>query len=180
MSGSTRLLLLIYNLILLFLAAVLIAAALGEANPQYYLEVALSSSQNRFIVGLGGVILCLLALMGIVKSMFGSSKKTVTVPIEGSMIGNIGITIPAITVMIMMAVKTVPGVREIKPKVVNSPTGLVIDLHMMINPEYKVPTMSMDIQNAVKEHLEEIGGLKIATVRVLVDDFMAPDKLSRA
>jgi len=180
MGGGIRLLLLVYNLALLFIAGLLIASAVGEVNPKPYVDLAMSTSQNRFILGIAGVIICLLSMIGMVKAIFGGSKKPVTVPIEGSSIGNIDITVPAIIVMVMIAVKTIKDVREVKPKVRKSSNGLVIELHMMINPEHIVPEMSINVQNAVKNHLEELGGLRVASVKVLVDDFLSPDKQTRS
>ena len=180
MSGGVRFLLFIYNIVFLFLSGLLIASAWGEINPKPYLDLAMSTSQNRFVVGLAGVVICLLAMIGIIRALFGSSNKIVTVPIEGSAAGNIDITVPAITAMIMVALKTVSEVREVRSKVRSSSGGLVIELNMMINPEQKVPEMSMNMQNAVKNYLEDIGGLRVAAVKVLVDDFLSPDKTNRA
>jgi uncharacterized alkaline shock family protein YloU len=106
------------------------------------------------------------------------SRGVKAISIERSMTGNIGITVPAVNAIIMMAVKKISGVKEVKAKISESPEGLIVDLQSMINPEYKVPEMSMDIQNAVKENLENIGGLKVAEIRVLVDYFAVPDKSS--
>ena len=44
---------------------------------------------------------------------------------------------------------------------------------MMINPELNVPELTAATQQKVKEYLENIGGLQIAEIKVLVDDFNA-------
>ena len=76
----------------------------------------------------------------------------------------------------MKAVKRVEGVKEIRSAVKDSPEGLIITMHMMINPEHSVPEMSKNVQTAIKESLETIGGLTVAEVRVLVDDFAVAPK----
>jgi len=73
----------------------------------------------------------------------------------------------------MRAIKPIEGVRDIKPHVSQSVEGLVIKLHMAINPELSVPDLSQQIQSAVKQYLQDIGGLQVAEVRLLVDDFLA-------
>ena len=81
MSGTVRMLLFFYNFILLLFAGLLIATALGEVNIKPYLEMAMATSQNRIMVGVGGVILCLLSMIGIVKAIFGNSEKIASIAI---------------------------------------------------------------------------------------------------
>ncbi|MDR1616419.1 MAG: alkaline shock response membrane anchor protein AmaP [Syntrophomonadaceae bacterium] len=177
MNGSTRLILFIYNLVFLFLAAALIAAlTVGDYDLVSCAQWAVATARNKVLLGLVGVVVGILAFIGIIKSLAPGTRKAKAIPIEGSVIGNIGITVPAVNAIIMMAVKKISGVREVKAKISESPGGLIVDMQTMINTEYKVPEMSMDIQNAVKENLENIGGLKVAEIRVLVDYFAVPDK----
>jgi uncharacterized alkaline shock family protein YloU len=175
-NGSTRLVIFIYNLFFLCLAVILIAAVVGGYDIVFYAQSAVATARNKILLGLVGAVLGILAFMGIIKSLAPGSRGVKAISIERSMVGNIGITVPAVNAIIMMAVKKISGVKEVKAKISESPGGLIVDLQTMINPEYKVPEMSMDIQNAVKENLENIGGLKVAEIRVLVDYFVVPDK----
>ncbi len=49
---------------------------------------------------------------------------------------------------------------------------------MMINPDIGVPELSKNVQDAVRKYLEDIGGLKVAEVKVLVDDLSPGFKTS--
>jgi len=103
-------------------------------------------------------------------------NKPDSIIVDSSLAGQVSITVPAIKVIIMKAVKKVDGVKEIKPAVSTSNDGLVVYLHTAINPDYNVPEMSKSLQQIVKEYLENIGGLQVSQVKVLVDDFSNSNK----
>lgn len=170
MSSWWRFVMILYNLLLLVLAAVAVVAALGRPEPVNYINMALSTPENRIIFGTCAVVLVVVALTALVSAFkYEDPGKTVTV--DQSLSGNVSITVPAINVIIMKAVKKVPGIRDIKPAVTEGPGGLIVKLHMMINPDHSVPEMCQQIQEVVRQYLEETGGLKVSEVRVLVDDF---------
>ena len=47
---------------------------------------------------------------------------------------------------------------------------VVVSLTLMVNPDYKIPEMTAVVKK-VANLLEEVGGLKVAEVRIKVDDF---------
>ncbi|MDD2585357.1 MAG: alkaline shock response membrane anchor protein AmaP [Syntrophomonadaceae bacterium] len=177
MSGMWRLITFLYTLFLLLAAGLAAVAAMGNPEPLKYINLALSTPQNRIILGIAAIVLIVLSLFVII-SLFKREPKIENIVVESNLVGQVSITIAAIKIIIMKAIKTVEGVKDIKPVVSDSPDGLVVYLHMMINPEYNVPEMSQNVQNTVKEYLQNTGGLKVAEIRVLVDDFGASNSKS--
>lgn len=177
MNSVWRLLLFVYNLLLIILSGMLIAAAIGRSEPMQYIEMALSTTQNRIIMGVVGVILLTLGIYVFI-STIKLQPRVKSVEVDRSLAGEVSITIPAIKLIIMKAVKKVEGIKEIKPVVNSGRDGLEIYLHMMINPDVSVPELSKNVQDGVRKYLEEIGGLKVAEVKVLVDDLSPGFKTS--
>ncbi|MDD2510249.1 MAG: alkaline shock response membrane anchor protein AmaP [Syntrophomonas sp.] len=175
MEKAWRPVLVIYNFLLLFLAGVVVVAAVGRAEPLDFINQALSTPQNRVIVGTVAIIVIAVALVMIVSGLKYESKPD-SIIVDSSLAGQVSITVPAIKVIIMKAVKKVDGVKEIKPAVSSSNDGLVIYLHTAINPDHNVPEMSKNLQQTVKEYLEDIGGLQVSQVKVLIDDFSNSNK----
>jgi uncharacterized alkaline shock family protein YloU len=164
-----RLVLFVYNLLLIIISAMAVAASLGRPEPLAYIELALSTPQNRIILGLVGVVLLIVGVFVFLGTIKLEPKPT-SVEVDSSLDGEVSITIPAIKVIIMKAVKKIEGVKEIRPVVTNGANGLQVYLHMMINPDRAIPELSKKVQDEVRKYLEEIGGLKVAEVKVLVDD----------
>jgi uncharacterized alkaline shock family protein YloU len=170
-----RLVLFIYNLLLLIVAGSVVMSAFGMGQPLAYVNAAFATSQNRMIAGVVGIILVVLAIMLLGWGLkFKRSAQSLV--IDSNLSGEISITVPAIKTIIMRAVKKVEGIKEIRPVVSSRPDGLQIYLHLMVNPDYSMEEMGQSIQKVVKEYVEKIGGVQVAAVKILVDDFKAERK----
>lgn len=170
MDFTKRLLFFVYNLLFVILAGAAVGAALGWDEPVAYINLALSTPQNRISVGLVGVVILVLAIVMLVTSLKVQSQPK-SIVVRTALAGDVSITVSAVKAIIMKAVRKVEGIREIEPSISNSAEGITVYLHAAINPEYSVPEMTKDIQNIVKQYLEEIGGLTVAEIKILVDDF---------
>lgn len=179
MSAWWRVVMILYNLVLVLLAAVGIAAALGRPEPLYYINLVLSTPENRVILGTVTVALLIAGLTALFSTLKSEDPALNSIVVDSTLSGEISITVPAVNTIIMKAVKKVQGVRDIRPTVLNGADGLVVKLHMMINPDYSVPEMCKEIQQIVKQYLEETGGLRVSEVRVLVDDFTGANRNTR-
>lgn len=170
-----RVVLFIYNLLLLIVAGSVVMSAFGMGQPLAYVNAAFATSQNRMIAGVVGIILVVLAviLLGWGLKFKRSAQSMV---IDSNLTGEISITVPAIKTIIMRAVKKVEGIKEIRPVVSSRPDGLQIYLHLMVNPDCSMEEMGQSIQKVVKEYVEKIGGVQVAAVKILVDDFKAERK----
>lgn len=177
MSSIWRLVILVYNLLFLVLGVGVIYVAMGVAIPLSYINLALASSQNRIITGAVGAVLVILAIIMMV-SVLKRKGTSNSIIIDSGLSGQVSITVPALKVIIMKAVRRVEGLKDIRPVITSGPDGLMIYLHMMINPEYSVAEMSKSVQAIVKEYVENIGGLQVAEVKILVDDFIADKRLT--
>lgn len=172
MSVIWRLVLTIYNILLFIIAAAAVAVSIGVTEPLRYINMIAASPKNMIVTGSVGIVLGVLALvllfLGLQKQTDGDS-----VLVEKGLLGEVSMSISAIKLIIMKAVRQVDGVKETRSMVKKAPNGLFITLHMMINPELNVPDLTCATQQKVKEYLENIGGLQIAEIKVLVDDFNA-------
>lgn len=172
MSTALRFVLFLYNLLLLALAGIFLALAMNRPEPLAYLQSALSTPGNRLAVGVAALLL-LAATLAVFLSLLKKEPGLERVIVKQGLQGEIAITIPAIKVLIMKAIKPVDGVRDIRSGVRQTAEGLIVNLHMAVNPELSVPDLSQQIQSAVKQYLQETGGLQVAEVIMLVDEFPA-------
>ncbi len=169
MSAFWKSILAVYNLMLIALAVMIVALALGNTEPLQWINEALRTSQNRLISGSVGVLLAAVGV-GLMIQLFKTGRDS-EVMVQDSVAGQVVLTVPAIKQIVMKAVRSVEGVREAKPEVENGKNGVVVALTIMVNPDYKIPEMTAAIQDKVRTLLEEVGGLQVAEVRVKVDDF---------
>lgn len=167
-----RVILTIYNVLLFVIAAAAVAVSLGISEPLDYINRIAASQENLIATGSVGLVLCFLALVLLFLGLQRNTRKD-DILVEKGLLGEVSMSVPAIQLIIMKAVRQVDGAKETRSIVKKIPAGLVITLHMMINPERSVPELTAEIQKKVKEYLENTGGLQIAEIKVLVDDFNA-------
>ncbi|NLG32431.1 MAG: alkaline shock response membrane anchor protein AmaP [Syntrophomonadaceae bacterium] len=165
----------IYSLLLIILAILVLGVAAGRPEPAEFISIALGSPQNRIIIGMLAIVLLVIVVLILVSGIKGKPGLT-SVVISSSLTGQISITVAAIKVIIMKAIRQVEGVKEIKSSVDKGNDGIIVKIHMLINPDQSVVEMSQKIQAVVKEYLEQYGGLQVSEVRVLVDDFSTTSK----
>jgi uncharacterized alkaline shock family protein YloU len=170
-----RMVLLVYNLLMLGISGAVVAVSMGWIVPLAYYNVAVSTTQNKIILGTIGLIIGIIALIMLIWGL-KTSNRSHAVLVEKGLAGEISISIDAIKVIIMKAVKQVEGVKDIKSVVSSTAGGLIVKLHIMINTEHTVPELAQSLQLAVKDDLEKIGGLQVAEIKVLVDDFNVVSK----
>ncbi len=175
MPAIWRFVLLVYSLLLTGLAAVMVAASTGWREPLDYIDLVFSSSQNRIIAGTLGIVIAGLVL-ALLSVLLKTEPHPDNVAVDKNLLGEISISVAAIKLIIMKAVREVSGVKDIRPSVSESDSGVVVKLHMMVNPERSVPELSQAVQKVVKEYLENIGGLQVAEIKVLVDDLSSAGK----
>jgi uncharacterized alkaline shock family protein YloU len=79
----------------------------------------------------------------------------------------------ALESLIRRAARDVRDVREVKPVLRTDQDGLVVMLHMNVNPDANLPDISRDVQEIVQEHLEKKAGVQVSKVQVLIQSVAA-------
>jgi uncharacterized alkaline shock family protein YloU len=155
---------------MLAIAGAVIAISLGWSYPLTYLNAVAFTPTSNLIMGTSGIVLAVIAFIML---MWGlkTSPDIASIVVEKGIAGEVSISIAATKAIIMKAVRQVEGVKELRPTVNSTPTGLTVKLHAMLNPDHNVPETAQLLQCAVRENLEKTGGLQVADIKVLVDDF---------
>lgn len=169
MHSRWKVLFAIYNLMLLFIAGSAAAVAVGFNQPLYFLNYAFSTPQTKIISGSVSIIFIFLILVVLFKSYRSTSfPEQVDLTNDGN--GMVSITIDAIKALILKAIKPINGIREVKSQVFNTELGISIRLHIVVVSDHNIPDLCLLTQKTVKEYLENTGGLKVAEVKIMVDD----------
>ena len=167
-----RLLLSIYSILLILVAAAAAAVSFAAIDPQPYLQAALND-QNRVMIGIIAVLVLIFALSFLILNWKQNSSDGDGILVQEGLLGEVSMTVAAIKLLIMRSIRQIDGIKDIRPEIKRDKSGLSVKLHMMINPELNVPEVTAATQKIVKEQLENIGGLQVNAVKVRVDDFKA-------
>ncbi len=166
MRQQTLFFLIIFALIILFLSGCTIAIAFGLLQPQEYIDMFLSEVGNRWGLAAGSAFLVILSLWSLLAVFRRPREREVIIRESG--LGRVQISAAALENMIRRAARDVREVREVKPVLRFDQDGLVILLHLSVNPEANLPQVSQDVQGIVKEYLEKKAGVHVSKVQVII------------
>lgn len=145
----------------------LVVIALGWTTPLIFVENYLLQQTNRWIMGLTGGVVFIVAL-----TLFWSSFRTKPVKkafVHGTSLGLINITIPALENLVLKAAKSVNGVRDVKPFLRVVSDGVIVSLRVHILPDVNIPDATENLQKTVKEYVQKTAGITIKEIKILIN-----------
>ncbi|HOA35308.1 MAG TPA: alkaline shock response membrane anchor protein AmaP [Bacillota bacterium] len=123
------------------------------------------------VVFYAGGALLLLGFIPLVLGVSPSKKKPETVLQTGAL-GEVRISLLALENMVLRVVQQMRGIRDSSRRVTYTPQGLVVYLHVKVLPDQKLPDLTSELQNNVKNYLEETTGIIVNEVIVSVENII--------
>ena len=121
------------------------------------------------VVG-GGLLLIAVILLSL--GLRSTGKPVPDSVLQTGELGEIRITIAAMENMVLRVVQQIQGVKDGGRRVYPSPEGLVVQVKIKVMPDLELPGLVSELQEKVKGYLEQITGLVVHEVRVLVENII--------
>ena len=148
-----------------------------DANLLRYVNwLATMMTQNRWITLVASACLLLLAILllfGVVFHLSGRKKENgmaANVIMVGENGSNVQISTAAVDCIIQQQKKDYPAVKELESKISQVADGAQIMLKVVASADANIPELANNLQNSVKTQLENMVGLKVASVKIIVAD----------
>ncbi len=171
MSSAARLFLVLLGLLLAaagLLALALVFGLVQEPGLRTSL-FALAGDPVAAVVG-GGLLLVAVILLSL--GLRSTGKPVPDSVLQTSALGEIRITIVAMENMVLRVVQQIQGVKDGGRRVYPTPEGLVVQVKIKVMPDLELPGLVSELQEKVKGYLEQITGLVVHEVRVLVENII--------
>jgi len=159
----------LFSLLLLGIGILLLGFALGWMLPLDQLIATLRQAQGKWLIGLAGAVLVFLGLISFFDNLKSAPTTTEGVTQELKL-GRVITTVQALESVVHKAVRQVRGVREVKPVIRVDAAGLVIILNLVLAPEVKISEIAEQIQENVKNQINQIVGIEVLEVRIRVEN----------
>lgn len=174
MKFFDRVLLSLYSLgiILILLLAGLSAA--GWTTPVEWLRIALLHTNYRLILGVTALVYFALSVRFLFLAL-SSAKPPAQAVVQETGMGQVRVSVDALENMVRRVTAQIKGVREVNPRVACMPEGVSVFLHVSMAPETNIPGTSDEIQQKVGAYIEEIAGIKVQAVKILVNSISASE-----
>ncbi|CAM4311142.1 alkaline shock response membrane anchor protein AmaP [Saccharibacillus endophyticus] len=89
-------------------------------------------------------------------------------------LGEIQISVETIENLCLKAAARVKGVKEPRTRIRMTEPGLDVQIRTVVDGEYPIPALTDEIQRGVKEFVQEITGIPVASVSVYVAGVVQP------
>jgi uncharacterized alkaline shock family protein YloU len=168
-------LLIVFNSLVLIAIAVFIMAVSVDPGLLEIVLISLSSNTGRIIGVAAGFILLILGFKTIISSF--SKKLPTLASIQTTDLGVVNITVTALEHLVSKAAKQIKEVKEIKPRVKPLNNGVAVFLNAGVSTESNLPIVTKELQDTVKEYIEQIAGIDVLEVKILVNYITQENKL---
>ncbi len=174
----------IARIIMVFIALLLIGGALFlfalnfNLIPNLTEAVSLPAWADETLLLASGAGLLLLGLILLALGL-RPSRKPGNAVLKGSEYGEVLISINAVENMVLRVVQQTQGIKDISRKVAFTPDGLVVTIKIDVKPDVALPGLIGELQAKTKEYLEEITGISVNEVKVLVNNVSMEQSASK-
>jgi hypothetical protein len=172
---------LFYATVLILIGVVLIIFSLNLLQPQdintvlAYVQYNLNS---RIIVGLSGVLLILISF-SFAQLILGRFQREKTIAFTTSS-GEVTIALSAVEDLIRRLVGVIPEIRELRPDVIATKKGIVVDVRVVLKSEANIPDLTARLQEITRSKIQEILGLEEQIIiRIHVVKIIPPQDIDR-
>lgn len=163
-----RLLVVLVSLGTIVSAAVIVLLVAGWEMPLWYLEAGLWSPGVRIGTGLGGAVLLVIGLVVLARQF--SPPPVTRALIQTTSLGDVKISVEGLENLVSRACYQIRGIREAKVRVDVFPGSIGVFVRAIVGEEVNIPEVTKELQERVKNYVEQVSGIVISEVRVLVDN----------
>lgn len=170
------------RVIAVFLGLLFIGSALFLVALQYDLipNLALSLpwwADENVVLAISSALV-LLALILLILGL-RRSKKPGNAVVKGSEYGEVLISIAAIENMVLRVVQQTKGLKDTGRQVIFNQDGLTVRVKVRAMPDLALPGLINDLQARIKEYLEEMTGIVVHEVKVMVENIIMDQTAAR-
>ncbi len=172
----------IARVILVFLALLFIGAALFllvvnyDLVPQLAVSLPEWAGENVVLAVVAALLLLALIFLSL---GFRKSKQPSTAVLKGNEYGEVAISITAIENMVLRVIQQTRKIKDVSREVTHTQDGLIIKVTIRVMPDVSMPELIRELQSKISEYVEEITGINIHEVKVMVENIIvdqAPSK----
>jgi len=152
---------LFYAVVLILVGAGLIVLSFNLLLPQDVSNFLISLQDNlnsRIIIGLSGALLILVSF-SFAQLILGKFQRERTIAFNTSS-GEVTVSLSAVEDLIKRLSVSVPEIRELRPDVIATKKGIVVDLRVVLKSEANIPELTARLQEITKLKIQEVLGIE--------------------
>jgi len=168
-SPFDRGLLVVYTLLMTLFCSLLLSIVSGWwQQPLYFLWQSpyVFDLQLYLSVFIGLLLLIGLRLLWVSLTRRQSGRAVV----HDYKLGQVRISLQAIENLVKKVVYQIPGVKDVRPSVIQTTGGMGLHIRAVVAPDISIPEMSREIQQRVQEYISQTTGITVNDIKIIVDN----------
>mgnify|MGYP001581470834 CR=1 FL=1 len=152
---------LFYAVVLILIGIILIIFSINLLQPQdinNLLAYIQNNINSRIIVGLSGLLLIVVSF-SFAQLILGRFQREKTIAFTTSS-GEVTIALSAVEDLIRRLAGIIPEIKELRPDVVATKKGIVVDIRVVLRSEANIPDLTSRLQEITRSKIQEILGLE--------------------
>ncbi len=161
MRFFTTLGIIFYAAVIIVIGIALVVFSFNLLLPQdinNLLIYAQSNQNTRIIIGLSGALLILISF-SFAQIILGKFQREKTIAFTTSS-GQVTISLSAVEDLIRRLAGIIPEVKELRPNVVASKKGIIVDMRVVLRSEANIPELTSRLQDIATSKIQEVLGLE--------------------
>ena len=144
----------------------------SESFVVYWVGQLYQLNDLRIVIVVGGILFLAVGVYLFYRSINVKNKqKPAKYYVSETGAGQLRISVDAIEGIVLNSIKTVAGIKEPKVRAqFSADQQAIIKVSALIGGERPIPEITEEIQVLVREELEEIAGVKLASVEIAISD----------
>ncbi len=181
MNALRRLLLAIFSLVIIVLGSAIVVFSFDHALSKLFLD-----NLQQLISSVALPLLLLVALLvlalggcGLYVAFVYKSKPSYA-PLSLGDGGQVNISMAAIDDVVHKTIATIDEIADLKSKISLLEQGILIELSLILSDDVKVPDLATKAQAMVKTRVEDVTGLSVNQVKIIIISDKAAAKSAKS
>ena len=171
LSGGKRVLMFFHWLFSVLICAGLVALVMWPDTVHHYYELLVGSFSERIVLIAGIAILAIYVLLSIAQLMLIFKRRRGDrgfIVVDSSENGRVRLAISAIEQMVRQSVNGIEGINDMKIGIKNQDDAIEIGVRASIDSGSHVPTITMNMQRAIRQFVEMNCGVAVREVSITI------------
>ena len=150
-----------YTAVITLIGIVLIVSSLNLVPPQEInnlLTLFQTNTNSRIITGLCGLLLIIIGF-SFAQIILGKFQREKTIAFSTSS-GEVTVALSAVEDLIRRLTGILPEIKELRPDVIATKKGIVVDLRVVLRSEANIPELTARLQEITKSKIQEVLGVE--------------------
>lgn len=150
-----------YSVILTLIGLTLIAYTVNILQPQDINAILIYTQTNlnsKIAIGFSGLLLILLSF-GFAQLILGRFQREKNIAFATSN-GEVTISLAAVEDLIKRLAYILPEIKELRPDVIATKKGIVVDLRLVLRSEANIPELTARLQDITRAKIQEVLGIE--------------------